>query len=131
MSQEVTLSSFNPEAQTWIDAFNHAEPDQRRDSYEVFKRALARLPYMKVTQGKITIKRMPMLEISASFQVVRRHEDLVKIDLVNVFSQNVAGEDAAIHCFESTSKGFNMYFAYRPKNAYCMGGLLVVTSIRD
>ena len=129
MSTRTGFIDFEREVYSWVEAFNVAEKDQRSTFYHRFKAEMQVMRYLVVHQGKVTVLRHPMLEILASFKVVKRHEDLVKLDLQTVWGF-MAGEDPAIHAFAQTERGFDMLFAVRPGNGFVMSGVLQISSER-
>jgi hypothetical protein len=129
MSTRTGFIDFDREVMSWIEAFKVAEKDQRSTFYHRFKAELQVMRYLVVHQGKVTVQRHPMLEILASFKVVKRHEDLVKLDLQTVWGF-MAREDPAIHAFAPTERGFDMLFAVRPGNDFVMSGVLQISSER-
>jgi hypothetical protein len=129
MSTRVGFLDFDRDVNSWIEAFQAAERDQRATFFHRFRAEMQVMRYLEVHQGKVTIQPHPMLEIFASFRVVKRHEDLVKLDLQTVWGL-VAGEDAAMHAFSATDKGFDMLFAVRPGNVYVMSGVMQISSER-
>ena len=129
MSTRVGFLDFDKEVEHWLAAFPAAEKDQRSTFYHRYKAELSVMRYFEVHQGKVTIQRHPMLEILASYKVVKRHADLVKIDLETVWGF-VARQDRAIHAFSPKDEGFDFLFAVTPGNAYVMSGLLQITSLR-
>ncbi len=130
MSFRVSFYDFDKEVEHWLAAFPQAEKDQRVSFYNRFKAEMSVMRYLEIHQGKVTINRHPMLEIMASFKVVKRHEDLVRIDLETVWGKFIARDDRSIHAFNPTEKGFDLMFAVAPGDKYVMSGVMQVTSVR-
>lgn len=130
MSFRVGFYDFDRELEHWLSAFSHAEKDQRVSFFNRFKAEMRVMRYMEIHQGKVTIQRHPMLEILASFKVVKRHEDLVKIDLETVWGKYLTRGDRAIHAFAPTERGFDLMFAATPGDKYVISGVMQITSLR-
>ena len=130
MSFRVGFLDFDRELEHWLGAFALAEKDQRVTFFNRFKAEMRVMRYMEIHQGKVTIQRHPMLEILASFKVVKRHEDLVKIDLETVWGKYLTRDDRAIHAFAPTERGFDLMFAATPGDKYVISGVMQITSLR-
>ena len=130
MSEKMAFWDFNTEVESWMHAFPVADPLQRREYYYTFKKAHSIMQYFEVLQGRPTVSNHPMLYIDCSFNVVRRHADLVKLDLETVWNGEMAKEDRARHAFRDTEDGFEMHFAVTPEEVYFMTGTLQILASR-
>ncbi len=126
----MSFFDFDREVESWLSAFAHAEKEQRVAFFNRLKAEMSVMRYMEIHQGKVTINRHPMLEILASFKVVKRHEDMVKIDLETVWGKFIARDERSIHAFSPTEKGFDFMFAISPGDKYVMSGVMMITSLR-
>lgn len=130
MSFRVSFLDFDKEVEHWLSAFELADKEMRVSCYNRFKAEMSVMRYLEVHQGKVTIQRHPMLEILASFKVIRRHEDLVKIDLETVWGKFIARQERAVHAFDTTEKGFDFKFAMVPGDKYVVSGVMQITAVR-
>jgi hypothetical protein len=130
VSFRVGFFDFDKELEHWLGAFSQADKDQRIAYYNRFKAEMRVMRYLEIHQGKATIQRHPMLEISASFKVSKRHEDLVKIDLETVWGKFIAKDDRAIHAFSPRENGFDMLWAVAPGDRYVISGVMQITAHR-
>ena len=129
-SVKSSVKEFKKNAEDWLDAFPIADHKQRTNFFYTFKNALKILHYFEVMQGRVTVKNSPMLSISGAFYVVKRHEDLVMLDLETVWNQYIVSGGRARHSFTTTDAGFDMLFAVTPSNNYVLNGVLKVTAKR-
>lgn len=129
-SVKSSVREFEKNAEDWLAAFPIADHKQRTNFFYTFKNALKVLRYFEVMQGRVTVKNLPMLNISCAFYVSKRHDDLVMLDLETVWNRYIVSGGRARHSFTTTDKGFDMHFAVTPSNNYVLNGVLKVTAKR-
>lgn len=130
-SVKSSLREFTSNTEDWLAAFPIADHNQRTEFFYQFKNSLRILQYFEVLQGKATVSNIPMLYISGAFYVVKRHEDLVMIDLETVWNDYMVRDNRARHAFTTTDYGFDMHFVVAPQNNYVINGVLQVSAKRE